>query len=157
MIFYTAEEVFDKKIKKTVIAERVWYKNIHTVVLRSLKEYVRDSKGAYDISIVLVNDEKMKKLYAKYKGRNQVTDVLSFFYGKSEGDLRPQGDIFICLPQAVRQARRYHVSTVHEMARLTIHGFLHIYGYDHIKKGERTRMRSLECIIFRICKKENIF
>ena len=156
MIFYTTETVLNKKIKKTPIVQRTWYKDIHRITRRSLKEYVGDPHKAYDISIILIGDEKMRELYLRYRGKNRVTDILSFFYGKSEGDRLPQGDIFICVPQAIRQTRRYRVSIVHEIARLIIHGFLHIYGYDHMKEGERTRMRSLEGIIFQLCKKENI-
>ncbi len=156
MISTTIEGVIDEKIKKTVITKKKWYRDIHDIVTRFLKESPRLLKSTYDISVVLIDEDRMRRLYATYKGKNRVTDVLSFFYGEAEGESRPQGEVFICLPQALRQASRYHISPIHEIARLVIHGFLHIYGYDHQKKQQRTVMRSCERIIFRLCKKENL-
>jgi probable rRNA maturation factor len=156
MISYICEDSLVKEFKKTGIARKKWYADIHEVSVEVLKKSPRYLQEIYDISIVLVTEEKMKALYAMYKRINRVTDVLSFFYGKSEEDTHPQGELYICLSQALRQARRYRVSPVQEVARLVIHGFLHIYGYDHQKKHERAVMQSLERVIFHICKKERM-
>ena len=78
-----------------------------------------------EISIVLVGDAKIKELNKKYRKINKVTDVLAFDYG----------EIFICLPQAKRQAKRLAHSLKKELAILLIHGILHIAGYkDKTKK-----------------------
>lgn len=145
----------DTKIKKTAIAKKKWWRDIYKIILRAIQKSPRFLGEIYDISIVLISEEKMKELTTRYKGRDRVTDVLSFFYGKAEGESRAEGEMFICLPQAMRQARRYGVSLTHEIARLAVHGLLHIYGYDHQKKKERAVMRSLERVILHICKKEN--
>lgn len=79
-----------------------------------------------EISVVIVGDTKIKVLNKKYLKRNRVTDVLAFNYG----------EIFICLPQAKRQAKKLGHSLKKELGILLIHGLLHIAGYDdQTKKG----------------------
>lgn len=157
MISTIFEIPLDKNIKNSAIAKKKWWRDVHAVIVRVLRESPRHLENAYDISVILISDERMKELYARYKGKSRVTDVLSFFYGKSGEESHPQGEMFICIPQALRQAKRYRTTPAHEMARLAVHGFLHIYGYDHQKKQQRAVMRSLERVILRICKKENLF
>jgi probable rRNA maturation factor len=83
-----------------------------------------------EISIVLVGDDKIKELNKKYRKKNQVTDVLAFDYG----------EIFICLPQAKRQAKQFGHSLKKELAILLIHGILHLAGYDDETKKDYNKM-----------------
>jgi|GEM_PF-741448 len=156
MISLIHEEPLEKEFKKTVAAQKKWYGAIHVIVTDFLKKSPRQLQEMYDISVILVSERKMRELYTAYKGVNRVTDVLSFFYDKAKEEKHSQGELFICLTQVLRQARRYRVSPIQEVARLAIHGFLHIYGYDHQKKHERVVMRSLERSLFRLCKKEHL-
>ncbi len=73
-----------------------------------------------EISIVIVGDKRIKSLNKKYLKRNRVTDVLAFDYG----------EIFICLPQAKKQAKEMGHSVKEELAILLIHGILHLSGYN---------------------------
>ena len=83
-----------------------------------------------EISIVLVGDAKIKELNKKYRKINKVTDVLAFDYG----------EIFICLPQAKRQAKRLEHSLKKELGILLIHGILHIAGYKDKTKKDFNKM-----------------
>jgi len=83
-----------------------------------------------EISIVLVSDTKIKELNRKYRKINRVTDVLAFDYG----------EIFICLPQAKRQAKQLGHSLKKELAILLIHGILHLLGYDDEEKLDYNKM-----------------
>jgi len=83
----------------------------------------------------------------QYRGKDRTTDVLSF--GLYEGESsRAQGnelgDIFICVPQIIRQARRFSVSTKEEFIRMLVHGILHLLGYDHETSSDATRMFELQ-------------
>jgi len=90
-----------------------------------------------EISIVIVGDAKIKELNKKYRKKNQVTDVLAFDYG----------EIFICLPQAKRQANKLSHSLKKELGTLLIHGILHLAGYDDkTKKDYNKMMRAQEKI-----------
>ncbi len=85
-----------------------------------------------EISVVLVSDAKIKELNRKYRKENRVTDVLAFDYG----------EIFICLPQAKRQAKELGHSFKKELTILLIHGILHLAGYDDKAKGDYNKMVS---------------
>jgi len=87
-----------------------------------------------EVSLNLVGETKIRGLNKKYRGKNEVTDVLSFPLEETrlkKYDILPLGDIFICLPFAVKEAKRQDISLKKELAWLTVHGFLHLSGYDH--------------------------
>jgi len=83
-----------------------------------------------EISIVLVGDAKIKALNKKYRKSNKVTDVLVFDYG----------EIFICLPQAKKQAKKLGHSLKKELAILLIHAILHLVGYKDKTKKDLNKM-----------------
>lgn len=95
--------------------------------------------GKAEVSVNLVGEGKIKNLNKKYRRKNQPTDVLSFPLG--DGD----GDIFICLPIAKKEAKSENISMETKLAQLTIHGFLHLLGYDHEKSSrDANKVISLE-------------
>lgn len=104
-----------------------------------------------EVSIVLADDAYIQELNCHYRGKDMPTDVLSF--ALNEGD-EPEiidgpeenllGDIIISLETAQRQAVDYGHSLEREIAFLTIHGFLHLLGYDHEKEDQRQVMRGEE-------------
>ena len=110
-----------------------------------------------EVSLNLVGEDKIKELNNKYRGKNEVTDVLSFPLGESglkRYDILPLGDIFICLPFAVKESKRQDVGLEKELAWLTIHGFLHLLGYDHEKSdSDKKKMFRLEIKILNKLKK----
>ena len=88
-----------------------------------------------EVVVALVSDTKIRALNRRFRGRNQVTDVLSF---SAEGEVtRPRscprllGDVVIAKGQAVRQARKIGHGIRVEFRRLALHGLLHLLGYDH--------------------------
>ncbi len=97
------------------------------------------------VEVTIVGEKKIKALNLKYRGKNLVTDVLSFSWlegGEMPGDFL--GQIFICYPQIVRQAKEYKVSVEEEFARMLVHGLLHLVGYDHVKENEAKKMFVLQ-------------
>lgn len=104
-----------------------------------------------ELSVNLVGEQKIKELNQKYRGKNQPTDVLSFplhdrvGIGSIENAIISLGDIFICLPVAKKDAENGSVSLNSELAFLTVHGFLHLLGYDHEKSmAEKKKMFALQ-------------
>ena len=101
-----------------------------------------------EVGLNLVGEAKIKELNKKYRGKNEVTDVLSFPLEESrlkKHDILPLGDIFICLPFAVKESKRQDVGLEKELAWLTAHGFLHLLGYDHENSlSESRKMEKLE-------------
>lgn len=106
-----------------------------------------------ELSIVLVNDEVIRQLNGSYRGKDQVTDVLSFAMSEGEfGDVNPTvlGDVVISVPTARRQASRSKRELFDQVTFLLAHGLLHLVGYDHetdeqereMKKETRRLMRA---------------
>lgn len=114
--------------------------------------------GPRHITVLLGNDNDIRSLNLKFNGLDQVTDVLSFNQNDGwENGVPPQtsfdpfqssdedpllGEIIISLPQVRKQAKQNNVAPRKELAMLTIHGVLHLLGYDHSKELERNNMFS---------------
>lgn len=92
-----------------------------------------------EVSIALVDNEYIKRLNSKYRGLDEATDVLSF-----PMDEEFLGDIVISLERAKEQAEEYNHSLDRETGFLTVHGMLHLLGYEHQEKEAKKEMRELE-------------
>lgn len=115
-------------------------------VVRSSAEKALISEGIdrCELSVLLTDDNEIKELNIKYRDVDSATDVLAF--AMREGvDSNPNdeilGDVVISIPTAERQAKEYGHSIYAELALLTIHGVLHLLGYDHLKKDEAKIMQ----------------
>lgn len=102
-----------------------------------------------DIAVIVSEDAVVRDLNHRYRKLDCVTDVLSFSYPLEPGEKHAVGEVYIARGQAERQAARYKTTLEAEIARLAIHGILHVQGYDHVKAGERKIMRSFEQIIMK--------
>jgi probable rRNA maturation factor len=104
-----------------------------------------------EVSITLTDNEHIHELNLRYRGIDRATDVLSFALNEGE---EPEifdgptvdvlGDIIISVERAVEQAAEYGHSVQREIAFLTVHGMLHLLGYDHMEEADRIEMRREE-------------
>jgi len=97
-----------------------------------------------EVSILLVNDSRMRDLNRLYRGIDSSTDVLAFAMGEGEfSDLHPDllGDIVISVNTADKQKDQAGHSLVEEIRFLAIHGTLHLLGYEDKTASGRARMR----------------
>jgi probable rRNA maturation factor len=92
------------------------------------------------VSIAFVSPAQMKKLNHQWRGKNKITDVLSFEL--DEGIMK--GEIILSYEQAVKQAKELGHSTRDELWFLIVHGVLHVWGYDHIKPADAQKMFPLQ-------------
>ena len=104
---------------------------------------------AYGISLVIADDETVQALNLEYRDLDETTDVLAFPLPKSSrvahvgiGDSPTIGEVVISYPQAAKQAKEGRKSTKVEVALLTVHGILHLLGYDHATAEEEAQMWS---------------
>lgn len=99
--------------------------------LRSAVSLVLRSAGLTDgeISLTLLDDDSIRELNRTYLGEDVPTDVISF--ALHEGGEAVLGDVYVGYEQAAIQAVEAGVSVEEELARLSIHGTLHVLGYDH--------------------------
>lgn len=89
-----------------------------------------ENRKELDLSIALVGQAKIRELNKQYRKKDKPTDVLSFSYGNS-------GEVVVC-PEVVSQnAKKYQFIFKKELARVLIHGILHILGYNHQTMASR--------------------
>jgi probable rRNA maturation factor len=94
-------------------------------------------RGKIRVSLLFTEGNKMRSLNKQYRGRDEETDVLSF---PSEEE-KFLGDIALSLPRAQQQAAECCHTTEREIAFLTAHSMLHLFGYDHEEEAEEEKMR----------------
>jgi len=110
-------------------------RKIAEALLRALKQ------SRAELSIALVGDREMRPLNAKYRRKNQTTDVLSFFVENQPlSGAKILGDVVISVEQARRQAKERGKTLKSEMVTLLIHGILHLLGYDHEKSPRQAQL-----------------
>lgn len=124
-----------------------------------------DPEGSSGASVVVADDETLHDLNRRFRGFDEVTDVLSFGeYGAPAEDtalppLEPfpearfpplpgeptsLGEVVLSYPMAERQAREHNVPVEREAALLIVHGILHLLGHDHAEPEEEAAMRAIE-------------
>ncbi len=110
-----------------------------------------------ELSIRLADDAEMAALNGSYRGRPRPTDVLSFSLLEGRGTRHRGallGDVVIGVEVAARQARAARRSLDDELARLLVHGALHLLGHDHERPAGARRMRAAERRLLRALKAE---
>lgn len=96
-------------------------------------------------SVTLVGARRIRSLNRQHLGRDRPTDVIAFRLADApthgtaaRGSRTVVGDVYVCVPVALAQARRFGTSPREELRRLVIHGVLHVLGYDHPAGRGRT-------------------
>lgn len=90
-----------------------------------------------NFSFNIVSEEDIKNLNKEYRDKDESTDVLTFrledddSFPVFEGEEKELGDIFLCIEKAQENANTFAVSLKEELLRLSIHGVLHLLGFDH--------------------------
>ena len=121
------------------------YSYLDDLIKRTLKhEKVLNA----NFSIVFVDNEKIQYLNKNYRNKDSVTDVISFAFEDNKGvcynDIRFLGEIYISIPRMIEQAKMYGHSEMRELGFLTVHGLLHLLGYDHMTKEDEEVMFGLQ-------------
>jgi probable rRNA maturation factor len=130
------------------------------LLVRTLKTCALGLRLSKDktISVAFVDDKTIRALNKKYRGKDKVTDILSFTTGKFRYRVsefpRPgigtgEGELLICYPQAKRQAKAMGHSVRDEIVFLIVHGVLHLHGFDHERPSEAKKMFSLQTKILK--------
>jgi len=100
------------------------------------------------VSVGVIGDAAMRSIHYQYAGSRKVTDVLSFAERDSVVASRQDGEylgeIIICYPQTLRQAKEFGHSVRTEMSLLFVHGVLHLLGFDHDTARKANTMRAAE-------------
>ena len=119
---------------------------------KKLKELIdkvvkRFSLEKAEFNIILVDNEYIHKLNKEYRHIDRETDVITFALEDNMDiklDIRILGDIYISIDKAKSQAKEYGHSFLRELSFLTVHGILHLLGYDHQTKKEEKVMFDIQ-------------
>lgn len=117
-------------------------------ILKPLLEYARIKENLEDteleFSVIIVDNKRIHEINKEYRGIDRPTDVISFALEDNEeikfDNYRVLGDIYISIDKVREQAKEYGHSEKRELAFLTVHGFLHLLGYDHMRTEEEKIM-----------------
>lgn len=136
-------------------------------IMRDIIDYSLREEGVnidYEVSVILIDNEEIKRINTEMRAINSVTDVLSFpMLEYPEGKVYRQvfgknkfekifldngrivlGDIALSLERAKEQSIEFNHSFIRECLYLTVHSVLHLMGYDHILDEDKTVMRKRE-------------
>ncbi|OOO37285.1 rRNA maturation RNase YbeY [Agrobacterium sp. YIC 4121] len=110
-------------------------------------------KMPVELSLVFTDDENIREINAEWRDKDKATNVLSFpaFPLKPGGMPGPMlGDIVIARETVEREALELEKSFGDHLTHLLVHGFLHLFGYDHMDEEEAEEMESLETRILAV-------
>lgn len=114
-----------------------------------LKDYLKnisiDEKlDNISFNVIIVDNKRIKEINNEYRHIDKETDVISFALEDDKTfntkEIRLLGDIYISIDKVHSQSREYHHSFKRELFFLATHGFLHLLGYDHMKKSDEEIM-----------------
>ena len=98
-----------------------------------------------EVTIRFTDEGESQQLNSDYRQKDKPTNVLSFPFEAPPGiDISLLGDLIICAPVISREAREQNKAVDHHYAHMTIHGILHLLGYDHITDEDAEVMESKE-------------
>lgn len=155
----------------SVFIENEYDKNIdidyNTIIKKVVEEAIDFVKCPFEceVNVTIVDNDSIKEINKAQRDIDKETDVLSFplidydspadftnieddinYFNPDSGELM-LGDIVISYDRVISQAYEYNHSKVREIAFLTAHSMLHLFGYDHIEEDEREDMENKQNII----------
>lgn len=96
------------------------------------------------VTVVFTDDAGIRALNARFRDHDRATDVLAFPLHEDDESGVYLGDVVISLERARDQAPRFGNDAETELARLLVHGLLHLLGYDHHRPADGRRMKAAE-------------
>lgn len=123
---------------------RLRHTKLREAVLKTLE--LHDKTGSF-LEILLANDDVVRDLNGRFRGKDETTDVLTFpapSHASIQGEPHNLGEVAISVPYAERQAAARSVGLETELAYLAIHGTLHLLGFeDETQSGHRRMLEEM--------------
>ena len=138
---------WEKKLKKI----ELFFNN----VLESFPKKYQFGRKKVVLTILLSGNKKIKQLNKKFRKKNKPTDILSFpFKKKVSKNMTYLGDIIISYDYMNKTKSSNIYEFKDKVAKIFIHGFLHLVGFDHVKMKEFKKMNKEESKIYKLVKKK---
>ena len=138
--------VYENQTSDTKWPEDFFRKIFSHVITRTA--LVNNGDKTVELGLYLITAKRSQELNKQCRQKDKPTDVLSFpldEHGLEKYGIMPLGDIFICLEVAQQQADEMNIPLDQELARLAVHGLLHLLGYDHeLSRADEKKMIDLQ-------------
>lgn len=128
-----------KNLRIYSITKRIQKKNIHSLVESLASEL---NFKLFNLEINFISDKSILEINRTYLKHNYTTDIITFNYSNVSNKI--DGEIFISIEDAILNSKKFKVSLSEELARLVIHGLLHLLGYDDQGSYNKKIMKRLE-------------
>ncbi len=121
------------------------YEKPNEKICKSIIRYIfnKENINLYEVSVIFTSDIFVSDLKKKFFSKNQWTDVIAFPLHNSKKE-KIEGEIYISMPTAKENARKYNQAYEKELARLIIHGILHLLDYSDLSYKEKQNMSRIE-------------
>jgi len=140
-VYYTLEYDIPKKERCISIIEKIFRTN---------------KIELYDINVIFTSDIYVSDLKKEFFSKNQWTDVIAFpMHDKNKNNI--EGEIYVSMPTAKENAGKYNQPFEKEVARLVIHGSLHLLGYNDNTKKQKNDMSDIEELFLKQIAWEDFF
>ncbi len=144
--------VFSEMTRVLLFRSRQHTRTLALPMLRRLTRHVLENEFGvtdYELGLHFVPPEEMARVNERFLQHTGSTDVITFDHSPphgapASGTPRLHGEIFICVADAVKQAREFRTTWQLEVVRYIIHGLLHLRGHDDLKPAARKVMKREE-------------
>lgn len=113
-------------------------------IRKLVRSILKAEKKDAELSIVFVDNKRIKELNTTFLGHRNATDVLSFPYHEPSGHDTIAGEVIVSVEMAIQWAQKHAYSVEGEIALYLIHGILHLLGYDDKQKSDAKKMHQRE-------------
>ncbi|MCP4487384.1 MAG: rRNA maturation RNase YbeY [Gammaproteobacteria bacterium] len=113
-------------------------------ILLWVKTALQNDNCDLEQTIRVVGEDEIRSLNSQYRGKDTVTNILSFSAEMPHIDYQYLGDLVICTPVVIAEARQQAKDANAHWAHLIVHGMLHLQGLDHENEPEAAKMEALE-------------
>jgi len=125
-------------------------KNILKAVKETLNTVCRSKKNNLEVSFLLTSDSNIRLLNKDYRNKDKSTNVLAFPMNQNTfGEGYIVGDVVISLQKILSESKKLKIQKYKYLSQITIHGVLHLLGFDHKSNKEHKEMNKIEQKVFK--------
>jgi probable rRNA maturation factor len=138
MIIFEKNLCFEKWNYKNTISSKVT-----KILIKKILFIINIKYKNFLISVEYINDEMIQKINFEHRGKNIATDVLSF-EDKDKDLYHLNISLYLSYETILNQSINYNIKFKDRLLHLYLHGILHCFGFDHIKKNDQKKMEEIE-------------
>jgi probable rRNA maturation factor len=132
----------DLSLRSRQRARKISLRYLRKIVLNCLEELLHVKE--FELGIKIVAAGEITRVNERYLQHAGATDVITFDYREAPSKGSIHGDIFVCIDEAIEQAKRFDTSWQSELVRYIVHGILHLMGYDDRTPRLQRKMKRVE-------------